>query len=224
MFTLAQTEDRRQRAQARLDLEMGLKLRNRTGQFSTPFALAEDIMQYCWRRWEKSPLPVRFLEPCVGTGSVFSNRRLAFPKDKIETAAAFELNENHAQIANTLWREAGLNVTQGDFLAFFLERNVREWRVVEPQELRDDDAIQRAGPRIEQVRSGPSENHFTPGLCERSSCAWSLYTRSLDADEPKRIVRFKRESSYETEPTFAWRPDGERIVYSFGTIEKVWFD
>lgn len=44
MQTIADPETRRQLEQTRLDLAMGTKLRNHTGQFSTPNALADEIV------------------------------------------------------------------------------------------------------------------------------------------------------------------------------------
>ena len=73
-------------------------------------------MRYCLDRWEATRRPVRFLEPCVGTGSFFSSLQHVFPEDLIESAFACELNDGHAEAARSLWKKSGLQVKHGDFL------------------------------------------------------------------------------------------------------------
>jgi adenine-specific DNA-methyltransferase len=109
-------EGRRRREQVQLDLAMGPELRNRIGQFSTPSALADEIASYCWDRWKEKLRPVRFFEPCVGTGSFFSSLCRVFPKALIEIAFGCELNDSHADIARNLWASSGLQVEHADFL------------------------------------------------------------------------------------------------------------
>jgi len=48
MQTLIEAEGKRQLEQARLDLAMGTGVRNRSGQYATPSALADDIVAFCW--------------------------------------------------------------------------------------------------------------------------------------------------------------------------------
>lgn len=116
MLTIEETEGRRQREQARLDLAMGSELRNRLGQFSTPSALADEIVAYCWDYWKGKGRPVRFLEPCVGTGSFFSSLRRIIPASSIESAFSCELDDGHADVARSLWQDAGLQIKHADFL------------------------------------------------------------------------------------------------------------
>jgi hypothetical protein len=109
-------ETRRQREQARLDDAMGLDARNRTGQFATSPALADDIVRYCKERWGRGPRPLRFLEPCVGTGSFFSSLCRVFPAGWVGAALGCELDAAHAAVARELWAGAGLEVRHADFL------------------------------------------------------------------------------------------------------------
>jgi adenine-specific DNA-methyltransferase len=90
--------------------------RNRTGQFATPGPLAEEILRYCWQRWQPQPRPVHFLEPCVGSGSFYAALLRVFPNELVVRASGYELDPAHADTATALWQEAGLGVTQGDFL------------------------------------------------------------------------------------------------------------
>jgi adenine-specific DNA-methyltransferase len=114
--TLEETEDSRQREQARLDLATGTELRNRTGQFATPSALADEIVRYCWDHWKDERRLVRFLEPCVGTGAFFSSLRRLFPAEIIEWTFACERDESHVKVARSLWEGTGLQVKHTDFL------------------------------------------------------------------------------------------------------------
>jgi methylase of polypeptide subunit release factors len=108
-------EGRRLQEQARLDLAMGAAERNRAGQFATPRPLAEEILRHCRARWQ-GRRSVRFLEPCVGTGSFYSALRRVFPGSQVVRAAGYELDAAHAAVAEHLWGGAGLAVTPGDFL------------------------------------------------------------------------------------------------------------
>jgi adenine-specific DNA-methyltransferase len=116
MHPIEAVENKRRHEQARLDLAMGTELRNRLGQFSTPSSLADDIVRYCWEHWKRHPGPVRFLEPCVGTGCFFSSLRRIFPTDLIAQASGCELDAGHIQVARALWEEVGLQVKHADFL------------------------------------------------------------------------------------------------------------
>jgi hypothetical protein len=116
MRTNEETEDRRQREQARLDLAMGAESRNRCGQFSTPSALADDIVAYCWEYWKDKGRPIRFLEPCLGTGSFYSSLRRIIPASSIESAYSCELDDSHVEVARDLWQDSGLQVRHADFL------------------------------------------------------------------------------------------------------------
>jgi adenine-specific DNA-methyltransferase len=109
-------EKGRLREQTRLDAAKGTTDRNRIGQFATPGPLAEEILRYCRQRWQQRPGPIRFLEPCVGTGSFYSALLRVFPGQGIERATGYEIDRAHAEAARNLWHEAGLAVTRGDFL------------------------------------------------------------------------------------------------------------
>lgn len=116
MRFIEEIEGRRQQEQARLDLAMGTELRNRSGQFSTPRALADEIVGYCWDHWKGKGHPARFLEPCVGTGSFFSSICRTFPVAQIESAFGCELDDKHAAVARSLWKDTCLQVNHADFL------------------------------------------------------------------------------------------------------------
>ncbi|MFZ0595172.1 MAG: class I SAM-dependent methyltransferase [Bryobacteraceae bacterium] len=110
---LRSIEERRLQEQERLD---GLKTaaeRNKWGQFATPPELALSIAHYAHR--VMGEIPVRFLDPAVGTGSFFSALRQAFPRKDIATACGIELDPLFSETAASLWEGQGLSVVNGDF-------------------------------------------------------------------------------------------------------------
>ena len=95
MSTLfSELESRRVELQASLDAHKTPQERNRLGQFSTPPALAMDILKHA-----KSLLPcgenVRFLDPAVGTGSFYSALLKSFDPNRIERALGFEVDPHY---------------------------------------------------------------------------------------------------------------------------------
>jgi len=89
--------------------------RNKLGQFSTPFALAADIVKDAVRRHpEKTPLA--FLEPAVGTGVFFSALSSTVPAKRIQQATGIEIDKDYADVATDLWPEPPFEVLLGDFI------------------------------------------------------------------------------------------------------------
>lgn len=70
MEAIHDIEARRLALQNRLDSMKTQAERNKQGQFATPTELANDILEYA-QALIPSGLPVRFLDPAVGTGSFF---------------------------------------------------------------------------------------------------------------------------------------------------------
>lgn len=130
------SEQRRQREQTRLDLTLEAAERNRTGQFATPSLLAEEILRLCRHHWHPASKPIRFLEPCVGTGSFYSALLRVLPNEIIERAVGYELDPHFANAARSLWRESGLEVTQGDFLQQALPRQKFNLLITNPPYVR----------------------------------------------------------------------------------------
>ena len=106
-------EERRQQEQMRLDSLKTAAERNKWGQFATPAALALSLAQYAHALMGK--VPVRFLDPAVGTGSFFSAASHAFGLKRITAATGVELDPLFAQTAAALWESQGLHVVEGDF-------------------------------------------------------------------------------------------------------------
>lgn len=113
MKELAQ-EQYRLSLQAHLDAEKTRVERNRLGQFATPTALAREILRFGLGLLPED-LPIRFLDPAIGTGSFFSALVHTVPTDRIETAKGYELDAHYGEPSRDLWRGTLLDVVLGDF-------------------------------------------------------------------------------------------------------------
>ena len=82
MDAITPIEDRRLVLQATCDAGKTQKERNQLGQFATPTALATDVLDHA-RALLPPDVPVRFLDPAIGTGSFYSALLRTFPSDRI---------------------------------------------------------------------------------------------------------------------------------------------
>lgn len=114
MDAMTPIEDRRVALQATLDAGKTQTERNKLGQFATPTGLASDVLSYA-RHLMPVGVPIRFLDPAIGTGSFYSALLREFPGDQIEAAAGFEIDPHYGQPARTLWDGHPLRITHGDF-------------------------------------------------------------------------------------------------------------
>lgn len=108
-----EAERRRLAFQRMLDEANSHEDRNRMGQFATPPVLARAMLRHA--RTFSPEVPVRFLDPSIGTGSFYSALLATFAPDEIASARGVELDEAFGDAASTLWAETGLVVTPGDF-------------------------------------------------------------------------------------------------------------
>lgn len=107
-----ETEADRLVLQAFLDEQKTQAERNRLGQFATPTMLARDVLTYGLALIPKS-MPVRFLDPAIGTGSFYA--ALQDSGRKIESARGFEIDPHYGAPAIELWKDTPLQMTLGDF-------------------------------------------------------------------------------------------------------------
>ncbi|EJO9866945.1 N-6 DNA methylase [Vibrio vulnificus] len=114
MSYIPEQEVNRQKIQADLDKQKTQEERNVMGQFSTPIALAKDILSHA-----KTIMPekakVRFLDPAVGTGSFYSALCQEFDAKKIGYAKGIEIDEHYATPSIELWDKNSLDYQIGDF-------------------------------------------------------------------------------------------------------------
>ena len=107
-------EERRIALQGELDARKTAQERNRLGQFSTPPALAEDILRYA-KRLLPSGEHVRFIDPALGTGSFYSALLKTFEPTWIDRARGFEIDPHYGEPSSQLWGETSLELSLGDF-------------------------------------------------------------------------------------------------------------
>lgn len=96
-----------------LDAQKTQKDRNVMGQFSTPYPLALDIMQYMHRLLGTDD--VSFIEPSIGMGVFYSAFTDAFAGGG--RALGFEIDSHYYTPANEFWQGTKLEMRCKDFLA-----------------------------------------------------------------------------------------------------------
>lgn len=116
-----QIEQERFRRQKDIDDSRSPLDRNRMGQFSTPFRLANEITRYSCSLCNKEPDELRILEPAVGSG-VFLSSFLGAGIIK-PTFAGVEIDNAYSKIAEELFSDLNLSVFNQDFFDFCADDN-----------------------------------------------------------------------------------------------------
>jgi len=109
-------ERRRQAAQAALDDARDGHARNRLGQFATPPALARALVRLGLNTLSPTA-PIRFLDPSIGTGALYSALLSEVGERPIEDALGVELDPLAFDHARALWADTPLRLIPGDFTA-----------------------------------------------------------------------------------------------------------
>ena len=107
-------EGKRQAAQRTLDVGVPQSERNARGQYATPPGLAEAMVQLA-RELFPDLIPVRFLDPGVGTGAFFSALLKIFGTKTLASAVGFEVDARLFSQAKKLWGHLGLQARLSDF-------------------------------------------------------------------------------------------------------------
>ena len=107
-------QEKWRRVQEALDSVKTQDERNKMGQFATPSALANDILEYAERLLPKEAT-VSFLDPALGSGSFYSALIKAFPSSRVNKAVGVEIDPHYSEPAKDLWGSFGLSVRQMDF-------------------------------------------------------------------------------------------------------------
>ena len=100
--------------QSRLDALKTHTERNRLGQFATPTILAEEIIQFGLNLLKKD-IPIRFLDPAIGTGSFYSALVRSIPGERITIAKGYELDAHYGVPTVEFWKPSKLEVLLEDF-------------------------------------------------------------------------------------------------------------
>lgn len=109
-----ETEKKRLLLQSRLDKKKTQKERNKLGQFATPTALAQSIVEYGVSLLGNNK-NIHFLDPAFGTGAFFSALLNVSKIDKILTAQGFEIDPYYGEAAKEFWKGTPLNLKVLDF-------------------------------------------------------------------------------------------------------------
>jgi adenine-specific DNA-methyltransferase len=110
-------EESRFEQQKTIDLGRTAEERNKLGQFSTPYALAEEIVRSSIKYLDRTE-PISFLEPAVGTGVFFSALLSYVNGYSVKEAIGVELDSVYAAVAQRLWSEKELTVIVSDYFDF----------------------------------------------------------------------------------------------------------
>ena len=107
-------ENNRKKMQDGLDAQKTQKERNVMGQFSTPYQLALDMMQYMRKLIGSDS--VSFVEPSIGTGVFYSAYREVFEESQSHVLG-FEIDPHYFNPTKDFWQDTPLKLRCADFLA-----------------------------------------------------------------------------------------------------------
>jgi len=110
-------EDNRADAQKLADDGKNAEERNKSGQFSTPFSVACQIVSRALNELP-SESSIAFLEPALGSGVFFSALLRNARSARIVSATGCEIDPAYGDIAQALWSPSGLHVLSCDFIKF----------------------------------------------------------------------------------------------------------
>jgi len=107
----------RAEAQEAVDSLKNAEERNKLGQFSTPFPLADQMVRHALSFLD-SDCPLDFLEPAVGTGVFFSALLKNAERSRIATAQGCEIDPSYGNVAKKIWLPQGLDISTCDFIDY----------------------------------------------------------------------------------------------------------
>lgn len=107
-------EQLRYSLQLSLDKDKNREDRNRLGQFSTPFHLAQDIFKFA-EKLIPQDVPIRFLDPAAGTGVFFSSLHDVFTAGRIEESIGYEIDPDYGIPAAEIWNPLGFKIKISNF-------------------------------------------------------------------------------------------------------------
>lgn len=107
------TAHKRLELQTQLDSLKDAKTRNQLGQFATPPALAQSIMQEALKLLGGKE-QISFLEPSIGTGAFYEALN-ELAGTKVESAMGVEIDPVFADACSRLWQGTQLQVLNADF-------------------------------------------------------------------------------------------------------------
>ncbi|MCF8374174.1 MAG: N-6 DNA methylase [Bacteroidales bacterium] len=100
--------------QNRIDKSKSNKERNKLGQFATPNNLAIEILEQT-KQYLSVEKSISFLDPAIGSGSFFSAFQQVFSDFEFNKLLGYEIDNQFAEVASSLWKNNGLEVINVDF-------------------------------------------------------------------------------------------------------------
>lgn len=134
MQSVAEIEACRQQTQIELDAGKSIDARRQMGQFSTPPSLAREVV-YHGLSLMPSNADIRFLEPAIGTGALFSALLAATNGVGLQSAVGYEADPLYGVAARRLWGDR-LNVRIEDFTRAQVELNSINLLITNPPYVR----------------------------------------------------------------------------------------
>ena len=107
-------EKRRQALQKKLDNGKTQLERNILGQFSTPFPLAYDILNFS-KKYQAHDGKIKLLDPAFGTGVFYSALLASHSDHSIQEAKGFEIDKYYGHPSSELWKDEKLEYLVSDF-------------------------------------------------------------------------------------------------------------
>lgn len=109
-----QIELHRQELQTQLDTLKTSTERNILGQYATPFAFAEEIVEQT-QTYFQNEQQISFLDPAFGTGVFYSALLSQVPLHRIQKAQGFEIDPHYATPTRNLWNNWNIQLDTVDF-------------------------------------------------------------------------------------------------------------
>lgn len=100
--------------QIQLDAEKSMLSRNKLGQYATPSALADAVLQEALSYIPIST-PIRFLDPAVGLGSFYDSLLTMKGEYKINYALGIDIDKHYLDPAKKLWKSKNIDFLEADF-------------------------------------------------------------------------------------------------------------
>jgi hypothetical protein len=101
--------------QKELDSGKTTEERRQLGQFSTPYALACDMIRCGLRLRDNTTSPITFLDPAFGTGVFYSSLCNIHKTDNIAYATGIEIDAHYAVPALQIWKDYNIDIKITDF-------------------------------------------------------------------------------------------------------------
>lgn len=112
---LKKREQSRSTMQETIDKKRSIEDRRKSGQFSTPYELAKEIVSFGLSLLDTDE--ITFLEPCIGSGAFYSALlNETNGNHTITSAMGIEIDPIYYDCAKKLWNDTGIKIINDNFL------------------------------------------------------------------------------------------------------------